>query len=112
MSAPDRPKYRYPYRWAEPICQRVCEKYARATNSLAKIAGISTTEVRKRLTYSLMTGNSTVWCRNKALLRYLENTEFGDFRHLTVQERRRYLTFVQYDLENRYFDGLEDRKYP
>lgn len=93
MSSP----YKYSYNWAQQVVQDFTEKYARATNFVAKMSGISHKELCVRLIDTVRRKNQLKWEATKKAWKGMEHEDLADFRGLTGPERRNYLTHVKYD---------------
>jgi len=86
---------KYAKEWASEQVLLFYERYTRATDLLAKIASIPTSQLLEGMTWSLASENQVNWIAYKRLIKGLRGDNWDNYKHLPVKMRRAYLTIVR-----------------
>lgn len=93
------PNHHYPYQYAESVVDAFVDKYARATNFLAKVSGVSALAYREHLIKLFMVNNQK-WNVIRDLIKWVAApTRFNRLRAMEVEDCQTYLTYVRYECE-------------
>lgn len=97
---------RYSYEFGQEVVERFTEKYARATDFVAKMLGISHEDLCKRMIYQVRSANQLKWEATKRVIKLADREEFASYRRMPVKDRRKYLTYVY---ENAIDEELDEK---
>lgn len=86
---------KYSYEWAQNTVQKFTERYARGTYFVAKMLDICHEELCSRLILELRLQNQFEWEASKKVIKMCKNANFRDYKHISVMDRRKYLTIVK-----------------
>ncbi len=86
---------KYSYVWASKVVKDFLERYARGTDFVTRMSGISYKTLHNGMTKSLMSEDQFYWERWKRLIKTMSVEKYRDFMHMSREDRRKYLTFVK-----------------
>ena len=77
-----------------------------ATDLLAHVAGISTGRVLRVMACALADEKQLRWSALKRLVKSFHGKDFSDYKRISVEMRRRYLTYMKWCSEEQELDEL------
>lgn len=96
MSISYIPTPKYSYYFAQNVVEQFLEKYTRGWYFCAKMLGVTPAELEKHAIAILRSGSSVRWETFKKSVKAMEWERFSDYRHLSMAERKKHVTFVKY----------------
>lgn len=95
----------YPFTWAARTTLEFLEKYGRATETFAYIIGISYETCCRSLTAAVR-NDQRRWEMLKHVIKNVHrHEELFSCRQLTIEQKRKYLSYVKYDAQDHLIDG-------
>lgn len=86
-----RLKQIYSYEWGQNTVEAFTEKYARGTDFVCKMAGISHERLCRHLIYYVRADHQLYWEALKILIKQCQNEKYEDFIHVPLEHRQKYL---------------------
>ncbi len=75
------------------------EKYARGCTFIKTVSSISHKNLSLSLIKSVRSSNQTGWESMKTLIKMVQHEDISDWERLSVENRRKYLTFCKWEAE-------------
>ena len=85
------PRLKYSYQFGQETVEAFVEKYARGTYFCAQMLGIDYDALCARLIYQVRCDIQLKWEASKRLIKQCERENFRDYKHQSVENRRKYM---------------------
>ncbi len=102
--------HKYAHELASEVVLQFYEKYTRATDLLAKIADIPTSQLLQSMCRALEQENQVKWLAFKRMIKALRHDHWYNYQYIPVEDRRDYLTIVKYNAQDEALDDINAKK--